>query len=314
VLLAAGSWLSGYFIIVTNAFMQHPVGHVVAPDGTLQLGDAAAFIFNPWALWQYAHNMSAAMITGSFVVAAVGALWTLLDTHREQAALYLRTGAIAGLAFSLLQVFPTGDRQGKLVAEHQPASLAAMEGLFRGGPSASLAVIGQPDLAHHELENAIEVPGLLSFLTYGTFGSTVRGLDDFPPDQVPDNIEVLYFAYHVMVGLGTAFIALMAWASFLLWRGRLEASRATLWALMLAAPFPYIATTAGWMTAELGRQPWLIYGVLRTLAGTSPQVSAGDTVFSLLGFCGLYLVVGLLFLYLVGREILRGPAPAAEGH
>ena len=310
VLLALGSWMSGYFIIVTNAFMQHPMGHVIAPDGTLQLGDMAAFLFNPWAIWQYLHNMSAAMITGSFAVAAAGALYALQGKHPEQAALFVRTGVIAGMAFSVLQLFPTGDRQGKLVGEAQPVTLAAMEGVFRGGPQQALAVIGQPDVDHELLENPIEVPGVLSFLTYGTFGSTVRGLEDFPRSDWPDNIEVLYFAYHVMVGLGTLFLALMAWSLLQMWRGRLLTSRATLWMLLLAVPFPYIATTAGWMTAELGRQPWLVYGLMRTAVGTSPRVSAGDTVFTLLGFSGLYLVVGLLFLYLVGRELQRGPEAA----
>ncbi|MBS2028682.1 MAG: cytochrome ubiquinol oxidase subunit I [Deltaproteobacteria bacterium] len=313
VLLALGAWLSGYFIIATNAFMQHPVGHVVGPDGTLQLGSFWAFVLNPWAFWQYAHNMSAAMITGSFVVAAVGALYALQGLHPEQAALYLRTGVVVGLAFSVLQLFPTGDRHGKMVAQLQPTALAAMEGAFHGGPHVGLAIIGQPDVEHDRLENAIEVPGILSFLAYGTFGQDIRGLEEFPRDQWPDNIEVLYYAYHVMAGLGTLFIALMAWATFKLWRGTLLASRATLWMLLLAVPFPYIATTAGWTTAELGRQPWLVYGILRTVAGTSPRVSAGDTVFTLLGFCGLYLVLGLLFLFLVARELSRGPgAPVAE--
>src|SRR5262249_47274335 len=121
----------------------------------------------------------------------------------------------------------------------------------------------------------------------------------------------LYYAYHVMVGLGTLFIALMALSAFQLWRGRLERTRALLWALMLAMPFPYIATTAGWMTAELGRQPWLVYGLVRTAEGTSPRVSTGNTLFTLIGFSGLYLVMGILFLYLVGREVSHGPGTPA---
>ncbi len=128
-----------------------------------------------------------------------------------------------------------------------------------------------------------------------------------PMDRWPDNIELLYYAYHVMAGLGTLFIALLSLAALQLWRGRLETSPGLLWALMLAMPFPYIATTAGWMTAEMGRQPWLVYGLMRTAEGTSPRVSAGNTLFTLLGFAGLYLVMGVLFLYLVGREIAHGP-------
>src|SRR5207245_806676 len=124
-----------------------------------------------------------------------------------------------------------------------------------------------PDVAARRLENPIVVPYALSFLAYGSFGATVYGLDDFPESEWPDNIELLYYSYHVMVGLGTLFIVVMALAALLLWRRRLEQSRPMLWLLMLMFPFPYIATTAGWMTAELGRQPWLVYGLQRTAAG-----------------------------------------------
>jgi cytochrome d ubiquinol oxidase subunit I len=196
---------------------------------------------------------------------------------------------------------------GKMVARYQHPSLAAMEGKFQSSQHAELAIIGQPDVARRELVNPIVVPGILSFLAYGSFGSTVKGLNDFPQDQWPDNVELLYYVYHIMVGLGTIFIALMGIAALLLWSGRLERSRPMLWILMLAFPFPYIATTAGWMTAELGRQPWLVYGLQRTIHGTSPMVSGGDVAFSTLGFMGLYLVMGLLFVYLIMREVARGP-------
>ncbi len=137
--------------------------------------------------------------------------------------------------------------------------------------------------------------------------SYVRGLDEFPQSDWPDNIELLYYAFHLMITLGTIFIVLMAYANFQRLRGRLETSRWLLWVLMLAFPFPYIANTLGWMTAELGRQPWLVYGLFRTKDGYSKLVSNGDAIFTLIGFTGLYFVLGLLFLCLVGREIVRGP-------
>jgi cytochrome d ubiquinol oxidase subunit I len=233
-----------------------------------------------------------------------------MGLHREHARVCLQMGVVAGLIFCLLQLFPTGDGQGKLVAQHQPIALAAMEGKFESSDMAELALIGQPDVKERRLENPIMVPGVLSFLAYGSFGATVRGLNDFPQDQWPDNVELLYYAYHIMVGLGTIFIVLMGLAAILLWRDRLATCRPMLWILMLAFPFPYIATTAGWMTAELGRQPWLVYGLQRTLHGTSPYVHGGNVAFTTLGFMGLYLVLGVLFLYLVMREIGRGPAPA----
>jgi cytochrome d ubiquinol oxidase subunit I len=306
-MLLLGSWLSGYFIIVTNAFMQHPVGHAVGADGSLHLAEFWTYLFNPWALWQYAHNMSAAVITGAFVVCAVGAYWTLLGLHREHAQASLRIGVITGLIACVLQLFPTGDRHGKLVAKYQRPALAAMEAKFVSSHPAELVIIGQPDVARRRLENPVVVPGLLSFLAYGSFGATVYGLDAFPEDEWPDNIELLYYVYHIMVGLGTIFILVMGAAALLLWRGQLFSSRVMLWILLLSFPFPYIANTAGWMSAELGRQPWLIYGVQRTAHGTSTVVSSGDVAFSTLGFMGLYLVLGLLFVFLVGREIARGP-------
>jgi cytochrome d ubiquinol oxidase subunit I len=307
VALWLGSWLSGYFIVATNAFMQHPVGHTLAADGTFQLASFRAFLLNPWAHVQYAHTMIASVVTASFVVAAIGAFWTLKGLHGEQARLNLRVGTILGLIFSVLVAFPTGDLQGKLVAKYQPITLAAMEGRFESGPRASLTLLGEPDVARQRIENPLKVPAVLSFIAYGTFSSNVKGLREFPQDRWPQNIELLYYSFHIMAGLGTLMIAVMGLAALLLWRGRLEESRPMLWVLMLAFPFPYIATTAGWAVAEFGRQPWLVYGLFRTAQGASPQVHAGYTAFTLLGFAGIFTVLSCLFLYLIGREIAHGP-------
>ncbi len=314
--LFAGSWLSGYFIVTTNAFMQHPAGHAVGANDTLQLVDFAAFVLNPWAIAQYLHTMVAAVVTGAFVMAAVGAWYVLQGRALAASRRFLTLGVVAGLTASVLVAFPTGDHQAKLVARHQPASLAAMEGRFASGPYARITIIGQPNVAARRIDNPLQVPGMLSFLAFGAFHTNVPGLAEFPPADWPDNIELLYYAFHIMVGLGTLFIALMAIAAFLLVRGSLARRRPMLWALLLAFPFPYIANTAGWLTAELGRQPWLVYGLLRTRQGASPLVHPGSALFTLIGFTGLYLVLGVLFLFLVTREIARGPegheAPAAE--
>jgi cytochrome bd ubiquinol oxidase subunit I len=302
-----GSWLSGYFIIATDAFMQHPVGYAVTADGRLTLTGLGALLGNPWAVWQYLHNMVGAVITAAFVVAAVGAFYLLAGRHGAYGRTFIRLGVMVGVIASVLQVFPLGDGQGRMVADHQPVTLAAMEGLFNTANAAPLAIVGQPDMVKHELDNQIVVPGALSFLTYRRWDAAVQGLDAFPPDRWPDNVPLLYFAYHIMVGLGTLFVAIMAVAAYKLWRNTLFDSKPMLWVLMLSLPFPYIANTAGWMTAEIGRQPWLVYGLLRTNAGASPTVSSGNAMFTLLGFLGLYLVLGILFLFLVRREIEHGP-------
>ncbi|MGH7193345.1 MAG: cytochrome ubiquinol oxidase subunit I, partial [Candidatus Saccharimonadales bacterium] len=252
-----GSWLSGYLIIATNAWMQHPVGYHIGPHGEIMLAGFWKLLLNPWALWQYAHNMSAAVITGSFVMAAVGAFYLLSQRHVEYGKMFVRLGVIVGLIASCTQLFPTGDAQGRMVADNQPATLAGMEGLFQTQRSAPILILGQPDVENQKLENPVSVPSALSFLTYRHWNAEVRGLDAFPPADRPDKIALLYYSYHIMVGLGTIFIALLVFAAWQLWRGRLYGSKLALWALMLAVPFPYIATTAGWITAEVGRQPWL---------------------------------------------------------
>ena len=311
VAVAVGSWLSGYLILVTNAFMQHPVGYRADADGSLGIGSLGAYLLNPWAMVEFAHNQIAALVTGAFVVSAVGAFYSLRGIHLGQARLFLRAGTATALVASLLVAFPTGDQQAKMVGRYQPVTLAAMEGRFAGGAEAGVAMIGQPNVAARRLDNPIEIPGALSFLAYGAFQSYVHGLDEYPADSWPDSIELLYYAFHLMITLGTLFIILMAYANLQRWRGRLESSTALLWVLMLAFPFPYIANTLGWMTAELGRQPWLIHGLYLTRDGYSHVVNAGDTVFTLIGFTGLYFVLGLLFLYLVGREIGHGPVDVA---
>jgi cytochrome bd ubiquinol oxidase subunit I len=313
-MILVGSWLSGYFIIATDAWMQHPVGYTLGPNGEILLSSFWALLLNPWAVWQYAHNMNGAVITACFVMASVGAFYLLTKKHEAYGRTFVRIGAIVGVIASLVQLFPTGDQQGKMVALHQPVTLAAMEGLFQTKEGAPLVIIGQPDVEKRRLDNPLEIPRMLSFLTYQRWGAQVKGLDAFPEDQWPDNIPLVYYSYHMMVGLGTIFIAIMTLAAWKLWRGTLYASKTMLWVLMLALPFPYIANTAGWITAEVGRQPWLIYGLMRTSEGVSPQVSAGNAWFTLIGFMGIYTVLSILFLFLVCREIEHGPEPPGSSH
>jgi len=312
ILVWLGSWLSGYFIIVTNAWMQHPVAYAMSPDGSVHLTDFWAMMFNPWAGWQYAHNMIGAVVTGAFAMAAVGAYYLLAKRDIEYGEIFVRIGVVAGLIAAVLVAFPTGDGQGKNIALHQPVTLAAMEGLFETKEGAHLTLIGQPDMEKMKMDNPIHIPKMLSFLTYFRWNAEVKGLDAFPKDQWPTNIPLLYYSYHIMVGLGTMFIGILALATLLLWRKKLFHSRPLLWILMLAFPFPFIANTAGWMTAELGRQPWLVYGLMRTMDGTSLNVSAGNTLFTLLGFLGMYFVVGVLFLLLVIKAINHGPSSHSD--
>jgi cytochrome d ubiquinol oxidase subunit I len=312
-LVFLGSWVSGFFIIVTDAWMQHPVAYTRLPNGGYSVSSFWGLLNNPWALIQYAHNMSGAVITGTFVMAGVGAFYLLLGKFVEHAHMYLKVGVTVGVIACVFQVFPSGDLHGKYMARYQPVTTAAMEALFKTEAGAPIVILGQPDAEHQRIDNPIVVNKVLSFLIYGTTSAEVRGLNAFPKDQWPTNIPLLYFSYHVMVGLGTIFVAVMMVAAFLLWRGWLYQSRWMLWLLMLCVPFPYIANTAGWLTAEVGRQPWLIYGLMRTSEGYSNNVHAGNSLFTLLGFMGLYLVLGILFLFLIQREIGEGPSARMAG-
>lgn len=306
-----GSWVSGYFIIATNAWMQHPVGYRVTEDGKLALESFWALVLNPWIQWMYLHNMLGAVATGAFAMAGTGAYYLLTRQHEAYARTFVRTGVLAGFIASVL-LLVTGDGQGRMVARHQPVTLAAMEGLFETRTAAPVAILGQPDVERRRLDNPLLVPALLSFLTYRNWTAEVKGLDAYPRDLWPDQIPLLYYSFHIMLGLGTFFIVATAVAVWLLRKGRLFESRPALWALLLLTPFPFIANTAGWMTAELGRQPWLIYGLMRTSEGPSVQVSTGNAMFTLLGFMGMYALLSILFLFLVRRELERGPEPAAH--
>ncbi|HLW51546.1 MAG TPA: cytochrome ubiquinol oxidase subunit I [Candidatus Angelobacter sp.] len=311
-LVFLGSWLSGYFIIATDAWMQHPVAFQRAADGSFQVTSFWTLLTNPWAILQYAHNMSGAAITGAFVMSAVGAFYLLERKFAEHGRLFLRVGVIAGLIFSVIQIFPTGDLHGKYMARQQPVTTAAMEGLFKTEGGAPIVILGQPDEEHERIDNPLIVNKVLSFLIYGTTTAEVRGLNEFPKGDWPTNIPLLYYSYHIMAGLGTIFVAVTVVAVFLLWRKRLYRTRWMLWIIMLCLPLPYIANTAGWMTAEIGRQPWLVYGLMRTTEGYSKNVHAGNGLFTLIGFMGMYTVLAILFLFLVHHEVANGPAREAQ--
>jgi cytochrome bd ubiquinol oxidase subunit I len=309
-----GSWISGFFIIVTDAWMQHPVAYQLLPNGTFELTSFWGLLMNPWAWLQYAHNMCGAVVTAAFVMSAVGAFYALDKRSIEFGQLFLRVGVIAGLIFSTAMIFPTGDLHGRYVAKNQPAAIAGMEGLFHSVKGAPVVLLGQPDFEKQTIDNPLAANDVLSFLIYGTTSAEVKGLDQFPRDQWPTTLPLLYYSYHIMAGLGTYFLLLMAISAFLLWRGNLATTRWILWPLLLSFPLPYIANTAGWMTAEIGRQPWVVYGLMRTVQGYSTHVSAGNSLFTLLGFLGMYSLLSILWIVLVYRIIETGPSEVTEPH
>jgi cytochrome d ubiquinol oxidase subunit I len=311
-LVFLGSWISGFFIIVANAWMQHPVGYRVLPNGLYEVSSFRSLLGNPWAWLEYAHNMSGAVITGAFVMSAVGALYLLQRRDEDFGRIFLKVGVVAGIVSCVAQIFPTGDLHGKYMAKHQPAAVAGMEGLFFTAKGAPIVLLGQPDVEGRKIDNPIAVNDVLSFLIYGTTKAEVKGLDQIPQAQWPAALPLLFYSYHIMAGLGTYFVAIMVLAGILLWRGRLYTSRWILWPLMLSFPLPYIANTAGWMTAELGRQPWLVYGLIRTSDGASKHVGAGSSLFTLLGFLGMYTLLSILWIVILYEFIQKGPTPSSH--
>jgi cytochrome bd ubiquinol oxidase subunit I len=306
-LLAVGAWLSGFFITAANAWMQHPVGYTIS-HGRAQLTDFWALLKNPFAWWQYVHAINGALVAGCVLVAAIGAYYLLADRHRdfEIARLCVTAGIVGAAIFSITQVFPTGDENARNVVQYQPSKQAAYEGLFQSSYNAPLAIWGLPSTEQHKLLDPIEVPGLLSFLSYGESHREVPGMNSFKANQLPP-VQITYFAYHLMVGLGTLFVAVYLLGLLLLWRGWLWTQRWFLWILMLMLPLPWLANLAGWTVSEVGRQPWLVWGKLRTSSGYSPTVVAGETIFTTLVFSAIYLMLGILFLFLAGKQVAMGP-------
>ena len=306
ILVAGGTLLSGYFIVATDAWMQHPVGYQMGADSTVHLTSLWAVLTNPYAGWQYFHTINGALVTGAMVVAGVGAYYLLVRRDEEFGRMFVKLGIITGVLFSLTQLFPTGAKLGENVSRYQPVKMAAMEGQFETQKGAPLALIGMPDRHAGKLLDPIYVPDALSYLAYGNARAEVTGLNSTPEALRPP-VEVVYYAYHIMVGLGTVFVGLLGLGALLLWRKKLWTQRWYLWALMLAMPFPYIANEAGWTVSEVGRQPWIVYGVMTTAQGVSTNVSAGETIFTLLGFMGIYALLGLVFLSLLLKYIGEGP-------
>lgn len=306
-MVCIGAWLSGYFIVATNAWMQHPVAYSIAADGNVHITDFFGLLFNPWILWQYSHTMLGSVATGSFVMAAVGAYYLLAKRDIEFGKTFVRFGMIAAAIASLLLVVPTGDAQVKAVYKHKPLQFSAMEGVFETKEGAEFILFGTPNTQTMQIENKVAVPYLLSLMTHFDPKGKIAGLKEFPKELWPTSISLLFYSYRVMILLGVLFVTITVLALYFLWRKTLFEQRWLLWIIMFSFPLPYMANTAGWMTAEVGRQPWLVYGLLLTRDGVSPLVPEGTSLFTLLGFITLYFVFGLLYLILVLKKIHQGP-------
>lgn len=312
-MVAAGSTLSAFWIIVANSWMQTPAGFEVIGDKAV-LTDFWAAVFNPSTLPRYLHTVASSWVMGAFLMTGIAAWYLLKRRHLGVARSSLRLGLTLAFVGAAL-MFVTGDNSARQVANTQAAKFAAMQGLYSTTSGAPLTIFALPptqDPSAAPVGPEIVISRMLSFMTYGSFTAPVTGLDQFPAsDWAP--VAPTFLAYHNMVLLGTAMLLLMLFGAWYMWRGNIEAHRGWLRLAVLAIPLPLVAIQLGWATAEIGRQPWIVYGLMKTAQATSGVVSATDIVISIGLLVAVYALLAVCWLYLTGREIGHGPAPAPEG-
>ena len=310
VMVSLGSIMSGFWIIVANSWMQTPAGFELQGNRAV-LTDFWAAALNASTLPRFVHTIAAAIAVGSFVMVGVAAWYVLKGRHLDVARRSLKLGLTVAIVASL-GMFLTGDSHARQVANTQPAKFAAMNGLFATEQGVPMIIFAFPpsEQARSDLPE-LAIPNLLSLLTKFDANAEIEGLAAFPRDEWPP-VAVTFSTYHVMIWLGTLMLLVMAIGVFAWWRGRLERWRWLLAAMVVVTPAPLIAVQVGWATAEVGRQPWIVYGLMRTADGVSPIVSAPEVLASLLGFGLVYLVLGLLWLFLLRRMLVIGPEPGPE--
>jgi len=310
-MVALGATLSAFWIIVANSWQQTPAGYAVNPAlHRAELTDFAAAVFNASTMIRYFHTLAAAIVTGAFFVAGVSA-YLLLESINAAAALRsLKLAIGVGLCASVLVAFPTGDMHARQVAHTQPEKFAAIEGLYRSQSAAPLVFFALPLTPPPTLAAKIEVPSLLSIMAFGNPNIEIQGIERFPADEIPP-LWITFVSFHNMVLLGGWFVFLMALGAFLWWRKKLSGAR-TYWKLLFfSSPLPIIACQFGWVTAEVGRQPWIVYKLLRTADAISVTVSPAMLWTSIALLSVTYAALLGLYLFLLLREMHHGPVETA---
>jgi len=316
VMVALGSIFSAIWIVVAISWQQTPAGFVIreqmTPRGLVrraEITDFWAVVFSPSAMNRLVHVLIGALIVGSFFVLSVSSYYLLKHRHEDFSQKSFSTALVLAAAASIA-ILISGDFHAREVAQYQPAKLAAFEGLFttpQGG--APFHIFGIPDTKTKSVRYDVEVPGMLSFLVYRDTSKPVSGLDKFEPDTPP--VLLPFFSFHIMIGLGTLFILLTLYALFLLKRGTLFRKRWLLWVFVFVVIGPFAANEFGWVAAEVGRQPWIVYNLLRTSAGLSEAVRASQVRGSIAMFGVIYLFLFVLWIYLLNDKIQKGPEPAS---
>ncbi len=309
-MVAVGSTISAFWILVANSWMQTPAGFIIQ-NGRAELTDFWAAVFNPSMVVRFFHTFLASLVAGAFFMAGVASYLILKKKESETAKKALSFSVVFGLIAAILLVFPSGHEHGKQVAHTQPEKFAAIQGLYTTQTGAPIAIFAVPFDNPPTLKAPIEIPGLLSWLAFGDVNAKVKGINEFPREEIP-SLFLTFVSYHNMVLLGMYFIFLMSIASYLLYRKKLFDSKKILKILVWSIPLPLIATQLGWIAAEIGRQPWIVYKLMKTKDAVSITVGSGELLFSIILFFIIYLMLGSIFLFLLIRKIKQGPEPIKD--
>lgn len=310
-MVAVGSTISAFWILVANSWQQTPAGFVIQ-NNRAELVDFWAAVFNPSTLPRFFHTFVAALISGSFLMTGIAAYWLIRNKQVEIAKKAISFSIIFGLIVSLLELFPFGHEHAKQVARTQPEKFAAIQGLYKTQEGAPLAIFAIPGTKPPKLHFPVEIPGLLSWLAFGDVNAEIKGINEFPQDEIPP-LWLTFVSYHNMVVLGMYFIFITALATYYLWRKTLFEKKKLLKVLLWSTPLPLIACQLGWITAEVGRQPWIVYKLMKTKDAVSITVGAGELLFSIIMFLLIYILLGLIFLNLLFRWVKKGPESSLTG-
>lgn len=311
VMVALGAHFSAVWIIVANSWMQTPAGYhlVETVNGVrAEITDFWALVFNPSTFDRLSHTIMGAWQAGAFFVISVAAYYLIKKRHKLFAVRSLKVGFIIAVVASLGQLV-TGHSSGQMIAEHQPAKLAAFEGIYETQPRTPMTVLGWVD-EKNEKVIGIEIPGMLSWLAYGDVDASVIGLHEFAPEDRPP-VQIVFQTYHAMVAIGMLLILLALAGAYLTWKGILPEKPWMLWIFVFSVLLPQFANQLGWASAEIGRQPWIVQGLMRTADGISPSVSGGEVLTSLILFTLIYIGLFVMFIYLLDDKIRKGPDEVA---
>src|SRR5271169_447305 len=309
-MVSLGTMFSSFWILANNSWMQVPLGHHIV-DGKIIPADWLTIVTGPVMRVRWPHMFLAAFLTTGMCVAATGAWYALRNIHRAEARVMLHWGlGLVAVIIPLQMLF--GHLTGEYVLHDQPAKFAAIEARWTTQQPASEVLIAIPDPWTERNLLAIEVPKLGSFIASGTWDAKEGKLDAFPPEDRPP-VVIPFFTFRLMVGMGLIMLAVSWFGTWLRWRGKLDNAHWFLWVAFLSFPTGFIAVLAGWFTAEVGRQPWVVYGLLRTKDAVTPSLQTGDVVFSLLAYIAVYAVIYAFGFHYIYRLLRDGPAAAEEG-